>query len=271
MNHSINFVRLGGGKMTPELKSLEQIVIEYSKLLGENLVGIYLHGSLAMNCYNPNTSDVDFLVVVKEDLSFQLKRELVAVLLELSLEGSTKDFEMSVILESDALDIAYPTPFLLHFSNYHKEKYINDEQYVCGNGVDEDLVAHITIINHRGRCLVGKEIHKVFGNVPKKSYIQSIVNDIEFAKSQIVDMPVYIILNLCRVLYYLQEGAICSKKEGGEWGVKTLPPQFRDLVNTSLQVYEGSIETAEWDHHKLDEYTEYMQMEIKRQVELENI
>ncbi|MFN7252452.1 MAG: aminoglycoside adenylyltransferase domain-containing protein [Anaerobacillus sp.] len=252
--------------MTPELKSLERIVFEYSKLLGDNLVGIYLHGSLAMDCYNPNSSDVDFLVVVKDDLSFELKRELVAVLLDLSLEGPTKDFEMSVILESDALDITYPTPFILHFSNYHKDKYINDNQYVCGNGVDEDLVAHITIINHRGRCLVGKEIHKVFGNVPKQFYIQSIVNDIEFAKNQIVDMPVYIILNLCRVLYYLQEGAICSKKEGGEWGVKTLPTQFRDLVKTSLKVYEGSIETREWDRLMLDEYTDYMQMEIKNRL-----
>ena len=35
----------------------------------ENLVGIYLHGSLAMESFNPVSSDVDLLVVVRDRLS----------------------------------------------------------------------------------------------------------------------------------------------------------------------------------------------------------
>ena len=34
--------------------------------LGENLTGIYLHGSVAMGCFNWNTGDVDCLVVTAE-------------------------------------------------------------------------------------------------------------------------------------------------------------------------------------------------------------
>lgn len=36
--------------------------------LSQSLVGIYLHGSLAMGCFTPQQSDIDLLVIVKEKL-----------------------------------------------------------------------------------------------------------------------------------------------------------------------------------------------------------
>ena len=49
--------------------------VEQSRaILGENLVGVYLHGSLAMGCFNPRSSDVDLLVVVREDIPPKVKR-----------------------------------------------------------------------------------------------------------------------------------------------------------------------------------------------------
>jgi predicted nucleotidyltransferase len=37
---------------------LDKIVELFRDELSENLIGIYLHGSLAMNCFNPNRSDI---------------------------------------------------------------------------------------------------------------------------------------------------------------------------------------------------------------------
>ncbi|MGN7761522.1 nucleotidyltransferase domain-containing protein [Paenibacillus sp. 22594] len=45
---------------------LDQVVAPFKEELKGNLLGIYLHGSLAMGCFNPLKSDVDFLVVVKK-------------------------------------------------------------------------------------------------------------------------------------------------------------------------------------------------------------
>jgi len=36
------------------------------KILGNNLVGIYLHGSAAMGCFNPKKSDLDLILIVKK-------------------------------------------------------------------------------------------------------------------------------------------------------------------------------------------------------------
>ena len=38
---------------------LDQAVDLFKEELGDNLVGIYLHGSLAMGRFNPDTSDID--------------------------------------------------------------------------------------------------------------------------------------------------------------------------------------------------------------------
>ena len=45
---------------------LKSFVTQSKKILGDNLVGIYLHGSAVMGCYNEKKSDIDLLVVVKE-------------------------------------------------------------------------------------------------------------------------------------------------------------------------------------------------------------
>lgn len=45
---------------------LNRVVELFKEELGGNLVGIYLHGSLAMGCFNPDTSDVDLLLVVRD-------------------------------------------------------------------------------------------------------------------------------------------------------------------------------------------------------------
>ena len=47
----------------------DEFVIQGRKILGDNLTGIYLHGSAAMGCFNPKESDIDLLVVVKDALS----------------------------------------------------------------------------------------------------------------------------------------------------------------------------------------------------------
>lgn len=242
------------------------IVRDYKNILNNNLIGIYLHGSLAMNCFNPNKSDVDFLVVVKNDFNFDDKRRLADILINLSKKLEFKKFEMSVILESDIKNFKYPTPFVLHYSDYHKEKYERDKKYVCENLTDADLAAHIVVTIKRGRCLVGKPIDKVFKEIPKEYYIDSILKDVKDAREEISDNPVYFILNLCRVLCYLKDGLICSKKEGGEWAVKNVEKNYTHIIKMALSEYENDENKFEWDYDELIAFADFMLNYIERLV-----
>ena len=140
----------------------------------------------------------------------------------------SKGLEMSVVLDEVCKPFVYQTPFELHFSNTHKERCKSDLAEYCRNmnGVDKDLAAHFTVINKVGMTLCGKEISEVFEAVPKRDYVDSIWYDIENAAEEIEENPVYIILNLCRVLAYLEDDVVLSKKQGGEWGIEKLPAEY---------------------------------------------
>ena len=44
---------------------LSEIRSTHLEILGGNLVGLYLHGSLALGGFNPRRSDVDYIAVVQ--------------------------------------------------------------------------------------------------------------------------------------------------------------------------------------------------------------
>ena len=46
-------------------KILEQLKAACTNILSANLTGIYLHGSLALGCFNWDKSDIDFIVVTR--------------------------------------------------------------------------------------------------------------------------------------------------------------------------------------------------------------
>ena len=221
---------------------LDLVVQRYRAILGEKLTGIYLHGSIAMGCFTWDTGDVDFLAVVEAPLTQAEKEALVRALLELDAQAPPKGFEMSVVLRAVCKPFEYPTPFELHFSNAHKARAEADLAAYCRDmhGVDPDLAAHCTILTHRGELLCGAKIGEVFGEVPRAAYVDSILGDISGAAEEIAAAPVYVTLNLCRVLAYLQEGAVLSKAEGGAWGLPRLPERYHPLLRAALAAYDGA-------------------------------
>lgn len=211
-------------------------------ILKENLVGIYVHGSLAFRCFNWEKSDIDFLIVTKTPPALPEKEALITELLHLDEKCPAKGLEMSVVLERYCKDFVYPTPFELHFSNAHKENCKSDLERYCRNmfGADRDLAAHFTVIREAGITLWGQDIPSVFGPVPKADYLDSIRSDIRDAVSEITEDPVYFILNLCRSLAYLQDNLILSKKQGGRWGMENLPAAYGPLIRQAVESYCGS-------------------------------
>lgn len=239
--------------------------VSYSKeIFGNNLSGIYLHGSAVMGCFNPEKSDLDLLMVVEKKIPDEAKRQFMDMVVELNKQAPAKGLELSVVKEEVCNPFVYPTPFELHFSNAHLNWYqSNPQDYVEKmKGTDKDLAAHFTITYHRGKVLYGKEISKVFAPVPTGDYLDSIWYDIENAGEDIVENPMYLTLNLCRVLAYKKEGLIVSKKEGGEWGLKNIDrPEFRALITTALREYRDN-EDMMFDETIAKNFAEFMLEEI---------
>lgn len=224
------------------LKLLSQFTEMCRDVLGENLTGVYLHGSAVMGCFNLQKSDLDLIIVVNDTVPDAEKLEFMEKAVTLNKEAPSKGFEWSIVKKGFCKPFVYPTPYELHFSNSHLNWFQqNPTDYIHKmQGTDKDLAAHFTIINHYGKTLFGEEIREVFGEVPKEDYINSICLDVENACTDVVSNPVYIILNLCRVLAYLQDGLVLSKKAGGQWGMDNLSETYHPLIQNALAAYTGS-------------------------------
>ena len=205
------------------MKSYEPVLAEcrelFEAILGDQLVGIYVHGSIAFHCFNWEKSDIDFLVVVKEPMTSDEKLLVMNRLYAVNEHAPEKGIEMSIMLLKDTLHFHHPAHYELHYSNGHKEHYCPDPVEYCRtmNGEDPDLAAHCTVIRAVGYPICGAPVEEVFGPVAAEDYLDSIWSDVENAEEDVLDNPVYVILNLCRVLAYVKENLVLSKEQGGNW------------------------------------------------------
>ncbi|MCR4690511.1 MAG: DUF4111 domain-containing protein [Lachnospiraceae bacterium] len=241
----------------------DTFVKQTREIIQDNLTGIYLHGSAVMGCYNPQKSDLDFIIVVKDSMSDAVKKAYMDMVVELNGKGPAKGIEMSIVRQSVCRPFVYPTPFELHFSVAHHDWYEkNPDDYISKmKGEDKDLAAHFTIITHRGKCLYGAPIKDTFAEVPVQDYIDSIWNDIADAEEEITDNPMYLILNLARVLAYMKDGIVLSKKEGGEWALEHLPEKYHSLIQAALREYAKGADVS-YDMDLAKDYAGYMVEEI---------
>lgn len=243
---------------------LNKIVDKSIKIFKENLIGIYLHGSLAMGCFNPDKSDIDLIIVIRNNITDIQKLQFMDHIVEVNKIAPGKGIELSIVKEEYCKNFLYPTPFELHFSNAHLQWFIdNPTDYIQKmNGTDKDLAAHFKIIKKYGVVLQGEAINNEFDDVPRKDYIDSIWLDVEGAKKDILEEPIYVILNLCRVAAFLKSDLILSKKQGGEWALQNLSTQYHSLISNAVQSYIHENE-MDLDNMEAQEFADYMLQMIK--------
>lgn len=238
---------------------LEEITHRYQRILGQNFLGLYVHGSIAFGCFSWEKSDIDFLVVVATPLSLSEKEKLISAMLELDLIGPPKGFEMSVVLLKTCRSFHYPTPYELHYSNAHKAKYLADITEHCrlSYGTDPDLAAHFTVTRAVGFPIYGPPVEEIFSPVPKDIYWASLLSDVQNVETEIMTDPLYYVLNLCRMLAYQQEGLILSKEQGGQWALSHLPLSYQPTVAEALVCYQKGFPFTP-EHHQATAFAQAM-------------
>lgn len=220
---------------------MQRIKARYADILDDNLAGIYLHGSLAADCFRWEQSDIDFLVVARRPLSVEKKIALVETLYALKEEAPPAGFEMSVVLEADCKAPQYPMPYALHYSARWERDYACNPQGFCQrmHGEDPDLTLHILCLHAFGSPLMGPSVARMFGQVRREDALCAIREGLDDVGERLHERPVYYVLTLCRALAYLRERLVLSKKEGGEWALKKLPHAYQGVIQAALNAYQS--------------------------------
>ena len=212
---------------------LEKIQAVSEEILAENLRGIYVHGSLAFGCFLWEKSDIDLLLVTETAPAQAEKERLLKALLDINELCPPKGLELSLVLERFLRPFCYPTPFELHYSNLHKKSCEEDLKRYCDRmkRTDKDLAAHVTVIRKVGIPLCGRSVEQMFDEVPREAYLDSLYEDIDSAAEEIIENPVYMICNLCRVLAYVKDGLVLSKAEGIHWMKRQVNQSEKEMLS----------------------------------------
>ncbi len=225
--------------------ALKRLAPIFREKLGENLQGLYLHGSGALGCFSWETGDIDLVAVTEKSPTEEEKAALLAALTGFA-EAPAKGIEMSLVLARHCRPFIYPTPYQLHWSERWRRHYMADPSCLLGTGekTDRDLAAHFTVLRAAGRALIGPPPREMFAPVSRGRFLSALKADSrDYAGNHPRD-PVYTTLNACRILLYLREGEIAGKARGGEWGLTHLPGTFRPLLSECLAAYRGEGEVT---------------------------
>lgn len=158
---------------------LDRVLLTLRDHLGPELIGVYLHGSLAMGAFTPGRSDVDALAVCAARLSTERSTELGEALAAIPTPGSGGDLEFTLIAQGAVRTPSAAPTFEVHVST-HEEPFVIDGHDRPG---DEDLVIHFAMARARGRSLYGPEPAEMFPEPERASLMQALRGDLEWARS----------------------------------------------------------------------------------------
>ena len=184
------------------------------EILGNQLVGMYLYGSLSSGDFDPESSDIDFLVVTTSTLSDKAIAELRSMhqrIWKSSLKWSSK-LEGSYIPKRD---IRRHDPHSPPCPTVNEGKFYLDKR-----GSDWIIQRHV--IREQGIILTGPEPKTLIDPVSPEDIRRAVkevlqewwlpmLEDPSWLKNHGSEYHAFAILSMCRALHALEHGMIVSK------------------------------------------------------------
>lgn len=206
---------------------LSLLIASMREVLGDQLVGLYLYGSLSSGDFDPASSDVDFLAVTRgaiaeADPVFDRLREMHALLAASGLPFAD-DLEGSYISQDalrryDPETAWHPTigkdwPFKLGF---HGANWVIERAIVRERGIALHGPLPTTLIDPISpQQLRAATCQQMNGGWREFIHDEQLLRPRHFSA--------FAILTFCRAAYTIQHGAFCSKPVAAAWAAQTYP------------------------------------------------
>ncbi|HZG83698.1 aminoglycoside adenylyltransferase domain-containing protein [Paenibacillus sp.] len=222
-------------------------------MLGERLTGVYLRGSLALGDFDPETSDIDFLAataVAITEKQFSLLQDLHARIADRpnpyakELEGAYIDVQS---LRRYRPNEKFPTiargeslQWAEHGANWVLERWAVREHGISLWGPEpRTLIDPVSTEDIRRAVSV---------RLQDWSEWAEWASDMEHPAWLLpLSHKAYVVETMCRALYTLETGGLCSKRHAVDWACAMLPDPWRRLVrqsrawSTNLAIPERSV------------------------------
>ncbi len=205
-------------------------------ILGADLVGLYLEGSLALGDLD-DASDIDFVVVVErpvDDVAFARLQQLHDQLQRLRVRFA-KDLEGTY---ADRVVARRSQPTNVRVPNMER----GSGERLKWSPVWASWIVHLAILREHGVALYGPPPADLVDPISVEDLRQSVAPILVewggafLAKPELAAQPgyqPYAVLSICRMLYTLHHGAVVSKREAARWASTALGERWRPLIEAA--------------------------------------
>lgn len=216
---------------------LDRVTNELTQLLSDNLVGIYVWGSVATGSFVDGLSDIDQLIVVKRSIDDGQLAKLQDWAAQLMQEEKCAEKFDAVIVTTETINAGDGSG-----SQGGIEFWKGELQWTDNCLGDNPLV--LDTVLKSGQCLYGPPATEVIQAVPTEKIVNALKQEIgsleDGLENHFDDMGwrYYAITTLCRILYTFKEANYLSKKDALLWYRDTQPPR-ETLIEAALAYYDG--------------------------------
>lgn len=221
---------------------LHELVSHAEAVFGHDLLGAYLVGSFAIG--DPDIhSDCDFLIVVRRPIASDQEAALRALHHGLPTRTGhwNRHLEGSYPVVDDLRTLDRIGRDWLYIDHGHDTMEWSTH---CNN------LVHRWTLRERGVPLVGPDPKSFACEVPAEALralmrdsIQTFLPDLfTWIDFSIAWAQRYAVSTLCRMLYTIETGAVCSKRRALLWGVDNLHPRWAELLQHTLDDRERGLD-----------------------------
>lgn len=213
---------------------LDLLFTDVKEILKDQLVGMYLHGSLANGGFDSG-SDIDVIFVTKEDISEESFSALRAMHMNIARLESPWAMQLEVAyIPVDALRQIDPTNIL----HPHIDRGNGEVLHWLRPESDWSILRHI--LRERGIVISGPDPKTLIDPVHPDDMRQAVVDGLPLWLPPILENPSeiskrgyqsFFVLSLCRMLYTLKHGEILSKQAAAEWAKANLDGRWSPLID----------------------------------------
>jgi len=206
------------------------------QVLENNLVGVYLRGSLATGDFTPETSDLDVLAVTERSVDDAEFAALAALHTQLAALPNPY---------ADRLEMAYiDRAALKHFEPGQQHPTLGQGETLEWSEHRNNWILERWIMREHGVALLGPSPQTLIAPISSedvRAAVRARLRDWADWANQPDDpdwlLPrghkAYVVETMCRALYTLGCGELSSKERAVEWAVETLPEPWRSTVERS--------------------------------------
>jgi predicted nucleotidyltransferase len=217
-----------------EVNSLLSILLEEVQVvLGEQFIGMYLDGSLASGDFDAD-SDIDFVVVTREDIAGELFLRLQAMHDRIAALDSAWAIQLEGSYISQHAIRRYDPEHALH---PNIERGLGERLKIVDH--NEPWAVHRSVLRERGITLLGPDPCSLVDPVSVQELRAAMLVLLNGWAQNILDNPQviakrgyqsYVVLSLCRLLYTLQTGKVASKPFAAAWAKENLAIRWIPLI-----------------------------------------